>query len=219
MNTGSRLAEGVLGLEAQPNTPHAPPARPTPPMDLLDALYGCRSVRSYTGAPVPRSVIEALADAAVQAPSPLNGQPWAFAVFQGRELLRNFSDRARLHFLQTFSPGSDPNGRMREALADPAYNIFYDAETLVVVLEKPVAGSFATGACFIAAHNLILAAHAMGLGTCPVSFVQPWMDLGDVKTELGIPETYSVVLPVIVGYPAGTPHKPARSQPEFVTWK
>jgi nitroreductase len=187
-------------------------------MELMEAIYGRRAVRSYTNKEVPRQAIRTLAEAAVQAPCALNKQAWAFGVFQGRELLKDFSDRAKLHFLEKFSPGSDPHVRTREMLTDPEYNIFYDAATLIVVFANPDGGQFAVGSCYLAAQNLMLAAHGMGLGTCPIGFAQSWLDLDEVKTELGIPVQYTAVLPMILGYPAGIPEKPARSQPEIFNW-
>ncbi|MGZ4926377.1 MAG: nitroreductase family protein [Halobacteriota archaeon] len=54
-------------------------------IDLRSAIYGRRAVRRYTGTRINRSVIEALLHAAMQAPSALNREPWAFVVVQGKE--------------------------------------------------------------------------------------------------------------------------------------
>lgn len=187
-------------------------------MELTEAIYGRRAVRSYMGKEVTREVIRKLVDAAIQAPSAMNSQAWAFSVFQGRQLLRDFSDRAKLHFLSHFSPGPDPHVQMREMLAEPGFNIFYDAATLLVVYATPNGGQFAVGDCFLAAENLMLAAHGMGLGTCPIGFAQSWLDLQDVKLELEIPVQFTAVLPMILGYPAKVPENPKRKRPEIINW-
>lgn len=49
---------------------------PTPPLSVLDAVAGRRSVRAFTGAPVPRGTVERILDAAARAPSGSNIQPW-----------------------------------------------------------------------------------------------------------------------------------------------
>jgi len=188
-------------------------------MELMEAIYGRRAVRNYSSKEVTRPVIRKLLDAAVQAPSAMNSQAWAFALFQGRQLLKDFSDRAKLQFLANFSPGPDPHVQMREMLAEPGFNIFYDSGTLLVIYATPNGGQFAVGDCFLAGQNLMLAAHDLGLGSCPVGFAQSWLDLEDVKAELEIPVQYSAVLPVVVGYPAKIPEHPARKKPEMINWK
>ena len=61
-------------------------------MDVMDAIFQRRAVRHYTPADVPPRVLQELLRAAVQAPSPLNAQPWSFAVFCGRRRLAALSD-------------------------------------------------------------------------------------------------------------------------------
>ena len=75
--------------------------------------------------------------------------------------------------LKTLKPQS-PLYSHREALANPEYNVFYSAGTLIIVCAKPE-GVHAEDDCSFAAQNLMLATHATGLGTCPVGFAQPWL--------------------------------------------
>jgi nitroreductase len=186
-------------------------------MDLMDAIYSRRSVRFYTDQPVEKPVVEALLQAAVQAPSALNQQPWAFAVIQDRKLLAQYSNRVKAHVLKTLKQQS-PLYNHREELANPEYNVFYGAGTLIIVCAKPE-GVHAEEDCSLAAQNLMLAAHATGLGTCPIGFAQPWLNLGRTTRTLVIPLNYMVVFPVIVGYPKGDQPPVARRVPEIVVWK
>lgn len=186
-------------------------------MDLMEAIYSRRSVRSYTDRPVEKPVVESLLQAAVQAPSALNEQPWAFAVIQDRKLLARYSTRVKAHVLKRLKPES-PQYSHREELANPDYNVFYDAGTLIIVCAKPE-GVHAEEDCSLAAQNLMLAAHATGLGTCPIGFAQPWLNLTRTKRTLAIPLNYTVVFPVIVGYPKGDQPPVARRAPEIVVWK
>lgn len=186
-------------------------------MELTEAINGRRAVRSFTSREVTRQAISLLADAAGRAPSALNAQPWAFGVFQGRGLLSDFSQRAKLYFLERFCPGSDPHGRMRETLlADENYDIFHGAATLVVIYAKPTGGPSCVGECYLAAQNFMLAAHGMGLATCPVGFAQPWLDLEEVKNELAIPISYTAAFALVLGYSAGGAVDPGRHQPVFL---
>ena len=75
-------------------------------MDLMEAIYSRRSIRSYTDQQVEKSTVKALIQAAVQAPSALNQQPWAFAVIQDGKLPAQYSDRVKAHVLKTLKPQS-----------------------------------------------------------------------------------------------------------------
>ena len=94
-------------------------------MELIDAIYGRRAVRDFTPQEVSRATIEELIDAAIHAPTALDEQPWVFAVIQGKGLLKDYSDRAKAHFLATFNPGNDPHAMRRDQLMDARYNLFY----------------------------------------------------------------------------------------------
>lgn len=60
-------------------------------MEVMDAIYGRRSVRAYTDKPLDRTLIEELLRAAVQAPSAHNTQPWSFVLIQDRNRLASLS--------------------------------------------------------------------------------------------------------------------------------
>ncbi|HWI14049.1 MAG TPA: nitroreductase family protein, partial [Burkholderiales bacterium] len=94
-----------------------------------------------------------------------------------------------------------------------AFNIFYDAGTLIVICRRP-AGPYAEADCWLAAENLMLAACAKRLGTCCIGFALPALNAPEMKRELGIPENVAAVVPIIIGYPRGkidpVPRKPAQ---------
>ena len=187
-------------------------------MELMDAIYKRRSVRAYADKNVDKATVMTLIKAAIQAPSALNAQPWTFAVIQGSARLKQYSDRAKSHVLESLNPES-PLFSHRDMLTNPDFNIFYDASTLVIICAKPVAALNAGEDCCLAAQNLMLAACGMGLGTCPIGFARPWLNLPEVKHELGIPDDYAPVFPVIVGFPKGDPPPVARKEPEILFWK
>ncbi len=186
-------------------------------MELMDAVYHRRSVRSYRDQAVDKATVEALIKAATQAPSAMNQQPWAFAVIQGVPLLARYSDRVKAHLVRTLTPRS-PFKQYRDTLETPDFNVFYGAGTLIVICAKPE-GLRAEEDCCLAAQNLMLAAYGMGLGTCPIGFARPWLNLLRVKRELGIPPAYKPVFPVIVGYPLSQTQLVTRREPEIVAWK
>lgn len=185
-------------------------------MDVLEAIRNRRAVRSYTDAAVEKDTIERLIDLAVRAPSAMNRQPWAFAVVYGRQRLLSLSQQAKAHLLRTISEAS-PLAEHREALADPAFDIFYGATSLIIV----AATSEEDGAsedCALAAQNLMLAAHALELGTCWIGFARPWLNEPKAKAELGIPSHFRPVAPIVIGHPAPVPANAHPRREPTIIW-
>jgi len=185
-------------------------------MNILDAIYQRRSVRSFTDAPVPDRLVRDLIRAATQAPSAVNEQPWRFAVVRGRDRLDTFSERAKSHLLAIL-PQSLSLHQRADALASDNYNVFHRAGTLVLICAKNMNPSHAEDCC-LAAQNFMLAAQALGLGTCLIGFVRPWLNLPETKTLLGLPAACNVVVPLVVGWPASQPSAVPRHEPEIVSW-
>src|SRR5664280_1036627 len=124
-------------------------------MDLREAIYSRRAVREYTAEPVDEKTIRELIDAAIQAPSAVNQQPWSFCVVRDQALLARISRDAKAHMLRT-SPAALSH-HFQELLSNPQFDIFYHAPALVVissVAESP----WAVENCSLAAENLMLTA-------------------------------------------------------------
>jgi nitroreductase len=187
-------------------------------MNVIEAIYRRRAVRSYAEKEVDRTTITELLKAAVQAPSAINLQPWAFAVIQDRKLLPEYSERAKRHALTTLAthPQAD---HLRAILAKPDFDIFYHAPALIIICAKPAAEMTPEEDCSLAAQNLMLAATEMGLATCPIGFARLWLNLAEVKQELGIPADFKPVFPVIVGYQKDPAPPVERKKPEVIFWK
>ena len=60
-------------------------------MDLMEAIYSRRAVREFTAEAVDEKMLRQLIDAAIQAPSAVNEQPWFFSVVLDKELLARIS--------------------------------------------------------------------------------------------------------------------------------
>ncbi len=186
-------------------------------MGVMEAIFQRRSVRNYSDRAVTADTVQQLLTAAVQAPSAMNLQPWVFAVFHGHQILRDYSERAKQHLVSTYPTRFDLHSRA-ELYENPDYDLFHGADTLIVI--------YATWGrlhpnedCCLAAENLLLAAHGLGLGTCPIGYARPWLDLPEIKRELGVPEQYQAVFPLVVGYPAGPTEPTPRDEPNIVSWK
>jgi len=195
---------------------------------VLDAIRERRSVRNFTARRLDKETIRTLLDAAVHAPTAVHEEPWQFAIVQNAEALRRISDRAKRLWLTELGQGTPaprstttPPANVRslaDRLADPAFNIFYNAGTLVVIAGKPL-GPFVAADCWLAAENLMLAAYALGLGTCCIGFALGALNAPETKAELEIPPASTVVAAIIVGEPAAAPLPVGRKLPEIVSWK
>lgn len=183
---------------------------------VLQVIRSRRSVRSYTSNPVDDVTVDTLLEAAIWAPSAVNAQPWAFGIIRDRSLLERYAERAKAIYL-TDPPAGELSAtpapvlqHLRELLSQPGYDVFHGASTLITI--------YATAAgdvpdCFLAAENLMLAAYASGLGTCPIGLSRPLMNQQDVKDELGVPSSVVAALPIVVGHPAEQPQTTPRNPP------
>jgi nitroreductase len=195
------------------------------PLSTLDAIFTRRSVRAYTSQRLDESTVAALLDAAVQAPTAMHTEPWAFVVVQDRPVLERISDRAKGSWAKEASLyrdlhlGVDPvlASAFAERFASPDFCVFYDASTLIAIGAKPV-GPFVVADCWLAAENLMLAACALGLGTCCIGSAVPALNSVDTKSELGIPSDVEIIAPIIVGVPREAPSGASRKSPTIVSW-
>ena len=111
--------------------------------DLLPLLLTRRSVRRYTGDPIPPETLRAVVTAGLLSPSSRNRRPWRLVVVQ---------DRATLEALSHCRQGS------AQMLAG--------AGAAILVFARPTESDVWTEDCAILMSNLHLAAHSQGLGSC-----------------------------------------------------
>lgn len=190
-----------------------------PRMNIMDAIHGRRSVRSYAPERLDTVTIQTLLDAAIWAPTAVHEEPWAFVIVQDRAVLKSLSDRAKEIFSAEAEHAHPDQARhLLDILAKPDFNIFYDAGTLIIICARPK-GGFVTADCWLAAENLLLAAYGMGLGSCVIGFAVPALNTPEIKAELGIPSECSAVAPIIVGAPSGETPRTTRKEPDVLAWK
>lgn len=167
-------------------------------MDVLEAIKGRRSVRSYKKDPVPSELVEKVLDAARWAPTGGNIQPWRFIVVK---------DRVLLDLLKKVSPGYLGDAPLAIVICsdrDYAYRVGGQlAKDYLTITD-----------CSMAAANITLAAYALGLGTCVVKSFSHTA----VKELLNIPSGVEPELIVVVGYPSNNPKPPAREPLEKVAF-
>jgi len=153
-------------------------------MQTLEAIFTRKSIREYKPQPVPDELVQELLEAAMQAPSAGNQQPWHFIVVTDRKQLDALAD-------------AQPYGKM---LHSAPLGIVVCGDTK---LEKY--RGFWVQDCSNATMNLLLAAHDRGLGAVWVG-VYPVEDrIADLKQILGLPDSVIPLCVVPLGYPASRP--------------
>ena len=182
-------------------------------MDLIEAIYSRRAVRAFTDDPVDDRTLRQLIDAAIQAPSAVNQQPWSFCVVRDKAVLTRLSREAKDHLLKTTAAGLLSH-HFQEMLGNPDFDIFYRAPVLIVI-SAVAASPWATVDCALAAENLMLAAHGVGLGTCWIGFAQALLGTPEGKAALNLPATHVPVAPIIVGHPKGALSPVPRKEPDI----
>jgi nitroreductase len=184
--------------------------------DFFDVLRTRRTVRSYTSEAVAREDIQALIDNAILAPNGMNLQPWAFTAVTSRAVMRELNAIV-VAILRSAEVQARLSERLKEIVNAPGYDIFYRAPALIVIQ----ADSTVPGApvdCQLAMENLLLSAHARGLGACYMGFLLLAADVPEVRRLLGIPEGFRMVAAAIVGRPSVRPEGPPVRNPARVHW-
>ncbi|MEW6681964.1 MAG: nitroreductase family protein [Nitrospirota bacterium] len=185
----------------------------------MDAINQRRSVRAFLPQKLDRSTIRALLAAAVRAPTAMHGEPWAFAIVQDANVLKRLSDQSKVLFAEeAHRLHLDHGGHALDIFSRPDFNIFYDASTLIVICGLPI-GPFVAADCWLAAQNLMLAASAMGLGTCVIGSALLALNTSGGKADAGIPSEFSAFASIIVGVPSGETPLTTRKEPQILARK
>jgi nitroreductase len=187
--------------------------------NVFEAILARRSVRDYTPDIPDRNTVLTLLEAAVRAPTAMHDEPWAFVVIQNRQVLKQLSDRAKPIFIEEVQQ-RDSQGTLHsfEHFDKPDFNLFHGAGTLIVICAKPL-GLFVVADCWLAAENLMLAACDMGLGSCVIGSSASMLNIHKVKTELGIPDEYTAIAPIVVGVAREETAATPRKEPLILAWK
>ena len=204
---------------------HVTPPQPPRPLSALDVIFTRRSVRAYDKQKLDRQTIRALLDAAVRAPTAMQTEPWLFLVIQDEPTFKRYSDVAKAMKVaelesqpDRYWPDQARRDRLLVELRDPDFSIFHNAPVLIVICARS-SGPFVEADCWLAAENLMLAACALGLGSCVVGAAVPAFKTPEAREELGLPRTSFAVAPIVTGVPSGMADQaPARRQPEVIWW-
>lgn len=173
---------------------------------IINNILTRRSIRKYKAKQVSKSQLDTIMKSALFAPSALNKQPWEVRVIQNQELLTEINNR----FLN-YAQGKEFQGSAAH-YREPGFSIFHNAPTLIVIARDKTS-NISYLDCGIILQNILLSAHAIDLGTCPLGTLVPILNLEenkDIIDLLNIPEGYEVAINVALGYPDEQPVAPKR---------
>jgi len=193
-------------------------------MDALVCLRERKTCRGFLPRPVPADVLNDILTDAAWAPSASNQQPWHFHIIEGQALhhLNESVKQAHREERRGYDPSKGKTippqyvertkqlfrsirpfiaqlGDGNAAFIESGSFRFYDAPAVVLITmhaHMPPVRYMDIG---MAAQNLMLSAHARGLGTCAVALTLMYADA--VKAALGLPDDILPALFIAVGYP------------------
>ena len=186
--------------------------------DVIEIIRSRRCVREYEDKQIPEADIKFLIDCAGFAPSGLNMQPWGFLVIKNKDVLHRLSEigkKSMIPLLEHFKSTSQTAANYLAFLKTENSDMFYNAPVLVIILGNNNAPTAAYD-CAMAAQTMMLAAHSIGIGSCWIGGIQRALMDEKLMKELGAPEGYIIVAPLIFGYPKGKTEIPERIKPEVV---
>ena len=165
----------------------------------MEAILTRRSIRSFTSQEISKADLEAIATAAVYAPSGMNRQSWQFTILTGH----------KISLLTT---------AIRKATNRPSFN-FYNPTALIITSNEVSNARNGQADCACALENIFLAAHSMGIGSVWINQLKEISDSPDIRptlTTLKIPETHEVHGIAALGYPASPPTTPEKNTKKII---
>ncbi len=188
-------------------------------MNIWEAIRGRRSIGKVKDELVPREQIEKILEAATWAPSHFQTEPWRFFVLTGEGRRPLGGVLAEIAAEKMDDPSTEVNqARLEREKAKP-----FRAPVVIAVAASPqvdnpkVIGSEELAATAAAIQNMLLAAHALGLGaiwrTGAVAYHPK------IKELFGLEEKDHMLGFVYLGYPdMDPPHKERTSYQEKTVW-
>ena len=159
-------------------------------MDALEAIQKRRSVREYSGEPIPRDHLEKIVDAGRLAASGNNSQPWDFIVVTNQTMIEELKVAAEW---------------MKQAGA-----------IIAVVMDPKSRWWVEDGAA--AVENILIAATALGYGSCWLEGYTLERER-QFKTLLDIPDDKRLLTLVPIGIPVGWPTKEKKTLAQVIHWE
>ena len=159
-------------------------------MDALEAIRKRRSVRDYTGEPIPRGDLETIVDAGRLAASGHNNQPWAFVVVTERDMIQQ---------LRVASLWMEKASAIIAVVVDPSSRWWREDSSAAV-------------------ENMLIAATALGYGSCWLQGYTEPREV-EFKALLDIPREKRLLTLVPIGVPVQWPTVEKKPLDQVIHWE
>ena len=188
---------------------------------LLSYLCGRRSIREFSDQQLSRGCLQQLIEAATWAPSAGNRQDWMFSVVESSDAKQALVATVRGKWEGILAANQDLGFAQELAEYASTFADFARAPVVIAVsaaapnamhrhllgeAARATVGSFASAA--MAAQNLMLAAHALGLGACCMTGALA--AAAELSQLLGLGRRREVVCLIALGHPVSQPAAPQR---------
>ena len=148
--------------------------------EVMNTILHRRSIRRFDSRQIEESALQEILQAGLYAPSAGGRQDVIFAVCQDREINERLGRIKRANSHPRMATAASYVSREQPSIADgpKLTNAFYDAPT-VITFFAPKQFLFSVDDCAVAAENMMLAADALGIGSCYIgqgwpAFVDPY---------------------------------------------
>lgn len=180
-------------------------------MNIIECINTKRSVRNYKEEQIPYETISELITLGTKASTGSNQQPWGFVVIQDKLEINELSEEIKKYLANNLE--KYPYLSQYESwFQKDSFNVFNNAPTLIVIYGNTDSHWYVYD-CSLAAGNIMLAAHSMGIGSCWIGFSEFYFNTPDFKKKYKIPENYEWVSTLGCGYTKGDLKLPKRQPP------
>ena len=173
--------------------------------DIFETILHRRSIRRFEPKQIEETALQQILQAGLYAPSAGGRQGVIFAVCQDKEVNERLGKIKRANSQPRMATATSFVSREQPSIADDPKltNAFYDAPT-VITMFAPKNFLFSVDDCAIAAENMMLAADALGIGSCYIG--QGWTAFADpyghkILQQWSIPTDCYAVMQLLLGYP------------------
>lgn len=180
-------------------------------MDVLACINEKRSSRAYTDEVISKDVIKNLIELGTKAATGSNQQPWGFVTIDDKEEIDHLSEITKTYLKEHLA--DYPYLAQYESWFDnPNFSVFNHAANLILIYGNTKSHWYVYD-CSLAAGNIMLAAHSMGIGTCWIGFAEHTLNTKEFKETYHIPEEYQLVSTLSLGYMSKHLNPPKRKEP------
>lgn len=177
--------------------------------EVVRVICNRRSIRQYKAKQITDADLTQILDAALSAPNAMNQQKWHFTVIQDKVMLTRMVNIIKENLINSTID------LLVKRASIPDYNTFHNAPTVILISADDKA-KFVQIDCGAAAQNIALAAESLLLGSCIITssaYLFASEKGEELKKKLGIPNGYSHVCTVALGYKEGAnPVAPPRNE-------